>query len=123
MNTPDLTSLRHWIGNDILEHIDRLRRKHGDIKRQRKLGTIEMIWLMIAVAVHSAEHSLTDIIETATKELKIPWSVSVSGFCKARARFSPPCPVHALRPPCRQTRIPLAPGATALPRLPTGGRR
>jgi len=85
----DLKYLRSWIGEETLEELCKKRKKAGEIKRRRKLGTVEMLLICLGVAINSERNSLHDIIRHITTDLGINWSVSVAGFCKARARFSP----------------------------------
>ena len=89
MTKPDLSLLAKWLDPRILEELDRKRRLKREWRRNRKLGTLEMLWLMLAVSLDTARSSLHEILRLATGELNIEWSVSVAAFCKARSRFSP----------------------------------
>ena len=89
MVKPDLNLLAKWLDTDIVEALDRKRRLGKELRRNRKLGTLETLWLMLAVSLDTARSSLREILRLATGELDIKWSVSVPAFCKARSRFSP----------------------------------
>jgi len=85
-----LDGLVEWMDGDLLAWVERKRRCEGEIKRNRKLGTTEVLWLMLAVALHTGSNGLHEILRLATADLAIPWTVSAAAFCKARKRFSPP---------------------------------
>ncbi len=89
MKKPDLQLLAQWLGPEIVEALDRKRRIRQECHRNRKLGTLATLWLMLAVSLDTARSSLHEILRLATGELDIKWSVSVPAFCKARSRFSP----------------------------------
>lgn len=89
MKKPDLNLLAQWLNPEIVEELDRKRRLTKECRRNRKLGTLETLWLMLAVSLDTSRSSLHEILRLATGELDIKWSVSVPAFCKARARFSP----------------------------------
>ena len=89
MIRPDLNLLAQWLDPEIVEDLDRKRRLTKECRRNRKLGTLETLWLMLAVSLDTARSSLHEILRLATGELDIKWSISVPAFCKARARFSP----------------------------------
>ncbi len=89
MMKPDLNLLAQWLDPEIIEELNRKRRVARECCRNRKLGTLETLWLMLAVSLNTARSSLHEILRLATGELDIKWSVSVPAFCKARARFSP----------------------------------
>jgi hypothetical protein len=91
MIKPDLHLLAKWLDPVIVEALDKRRNLRKEWCRNRKLGTLETLWLMMAVSLDTARSSLHEILRLATGELKIGWSVSVPGFCKARSRFSPGC--------------------------------
>lgn len=114
MKRPSLNGLIEWIGADLLEELDTRRRQAGEIKRTRKLGTSELIWLMLAVSLNTGRNGLYEILRLASAELDIDWNVSVAAFCKARKRFFPPAsafsswPVGAAPvPPPRQKSRPM----------------
>jgi Insertion element 4 transposase N-terminal len=86
---PDLKLLANWLDPEIVGELDRRRRRAKEHRRDRKLGTLETLWLMLAVSLDTSRSSLHEILRLATGDLDIKWSVSVSAFCKARARFSP----------------------------------
>ena len=86
---PDLSLLSKWMDSEIVDELDRRRRLAKEHHRNRKLGTLETLWLMLAVSLDTSRSSLHEILRLATGELDIKWSVSVPAFCKARARFSP----------------------------------
>jgi len=89
MMKPDLSLLAKWLDPEIVDELDRRRRLTKEHRRNRKLGTLETLWLMLAVSLDTARSSLHEILRLATGELDIKWSVSVPAFCKARSRFSP----------------------------------
>ncbi len=93
MIKPDLQLLARWLDSATVEALDKRRRLKNEWRRSRKLGTLETLWLMLAVSLDTARSSLHEILRLATGELNIDWSVSVAGFCKARSRFSPGRPV------------------------------
>jgi hypothetical protein len=82
-----LSGLVDWIDSELVARIDDRRRENGEIKRSRKLGTTEMLWLMLAVALNTGRTGLHEILRLATAERGMQWSVSVAGFCKARLFF------------------------------------
>ncbi len=89
MTRPDLGLIAKWLDPSMVEALDKRRRLKKEWRRYRKLGTLETLWLMLAVSLDTGRSSLHEILRLATGELNIRWSVSVAGFCKARARFSP----------------------------------
>ena len=89
MIKPDLRLLARWLDPAILEGLDKRRRLKKEHRRDRKLGTLEILLLMLAVSLDTARSSLHEILRLAIGELNIDWSVTVAGFCKARSRFSP----------------------------------
>lgn len=89
MIKPDLQLLARWLDPVTTETLDKKRRLRREWRRNRKLGTLETLWLMLAVSLDTARSSLHEILRLATGELDIKWSVSVPAFCKARSRFSP----------------------------------
>jgi len=95
MTKPDLNLLAQWLDPGIVEELDRKRRMKKECRRNRKLGTLGTLWLMLAVSLDTARSSLHEILRLATGELDIKWSVSVPAFCKARSRFSPGCTLLA----------------------------
>ncbi len=88
----DLENIKNWIGKEAISKINTKRIENGEIKRQRKLDTTELLWLFLNVALYSATMSLHEIIKLAITDLNLDykWTVSVPAFCKARMRFSPP---------------------------------
>ena len=89
MIKPDLQLLAKWLDPGIVEELDRKRRMKKECSRNRKLGTLGTLWLMLTVSLDTARSSLHEILRLATGDLNIKWSVSVPAFCKARSRFSP----------------------------------
>lgn len=89
MITPDLHLLAKWLDTDFVNELDKKRHMRKEWRRNRKLGTLETLWLMLAVSLDTARSSLHEILRLATGDLNINWSISVPAFCKARARFSP----------------------------------
>lgn len=88
MPVPEMDTLADWIGKEIIEQINTGRREEGELKREGKFSTMRLIWLCLFVA-HSGKSSLFEIIDTALSQQKTLKRLSESGFCKARARFSP----------------------------------
>jgi hypothetical protein len=89
MIKPDLQLLAKWLDPADVEALDKKRHQKKEWRRHRKLGTLETLWLMLAVSLDTRRDCLHEILRLATGELNIMWTVSVAGFCKARARFSP----------------------------------
>jgi hypothetical protein len=89
MTRPDLQLLAQWLDVGLVAALDKRRRLNKEWRRNRKLGTLETLWLMLAVSLDTQRASLHEIFRLATGELAIKWSISVAAFCKARARFSP----------------------------------
>lgn len=87
MNKPMLSGLVGWIDSELVARVDHRRRKKGEVRRSRKLGTNEMLWLMLAVSLNAGSNSLHEILRLTSAELGIKWTVSVAGFCKARFFF------------------------------------
>lgn len=119
MSRPDLGGLLQWLGPDLLGELDRRRRRRQEYHRQRKLATAETLWLMLAVSLETARHSLHEILELALFDLDLAWSVSVPAFCQARRRFSPPESALAAGPAGRRTESSHPPRALA--RLSSAG--
>jgi len=93
MKNPDLRQLANWIDPDLITRLEHLRYRNKEWYRRRKLGTLQTLWLMLAVSLDTQRSSLHEILNLATAQLNIQWSVSVAAFCKARAHFSPGCPI------------------------------
>lgn len=89
MPRPELQQLAHWIDSVIVALLEQRRHEKKEWHRRRKLGTLETLWLMLAVSLDTQRSSLYEILRLATADLAIGWSVSVPAFCKARAHFSP----------------------------------
>ena len=89
MVKPDLHLIAKWLDPAVVEALNNRRLLRKEWRRNRKLGTLETLWLMLAVSLDTARSSLHEILRLATGELDIKWSVSVPAFCKARSRFSP----------------------------------
>ena len=89
MPRPDLQQLAHWVDATLVALLEERRRQHKEWRRRRKLGTLETLWLMLAVSLDTQRSSLYEILRLATAKLAIPWSISVAAFCKARNHFSP----------------------------------
>ena len=94
---PDLQLLAHWLDLTLLALLDERRHQAKEWCRRRKLGTLETLWLMLAVSLDTQRSGLHEILRLATGQLRIRWSVSVAAFCKARARFSPGRPDMVVR--------------------------
>lgn len=89
MKQPDLRMLAQWIDPALVMELEKRRRLKNEWQRNRKLATLQTLWLMLAVSLDTQRRSLFEILRLATGLLDIKWSVSVASFCKARARFSP----------------------------------
>jgi hypothetical protein len=89
MPKPDLQQLAHWIDSALVTLLEQRRHEKREWRRRRKLGTLETLWLMLAVSLDAQRSSLYEILRLATAHLAIGWSVSVAAFCKARTHFSP----------------------------------
>jgi hypothetical protein len=97
MQKPDLHLLAQWLDSTLVAVLQSRRRQAKEWRRHRKLGTLETLWLMLAVSLDTQRSNLYEILRLATAQLRIRWSVSVAAFCKARAHFSPGRPVLAVR--------------------------
>jgi len=93
MTKPDLRMLTQWLDPILVTMLENRRRLNHEWHRHRKLATLETLWLMLAVSLDTQRASLYEILRLATEGLGVQWSVSVAGFCKARARFSPQRPL------------------------------
>ena len=89
MKQPDLCMLAQWLDPALVMELEKRRRLKNEWQRNRKLATLQTLWLMLAVSLDTQRKSLFEILRLATGILDIKWSVSVASFCKARARFSP----------------------------------
>ncbi len=83
----EFSHLREWLGTRLTDRVDDYRRKNGDLQRERKLGTIELVFLFIGLSLHCRVKSLHELLRTIGEELDI--DVTVQAFSKARKRFSP----------------------------------
>lgn len=88
MTAPTVPALAGWLGADLLAALDKRRKTRQEYCRQRKLATIQTLWLMIAVSLNTARRSIDEILRLAIVDLEVDWKVSVSAFCQARGRFS-----------------------------------
>jgi hypothetical protein len=93
MKKPDLRMLAQWLDPILVAMLESRRLLKNEWRRRRKLATLETLWLMLAVSLDTQRASLYEILRFAIAELGVQWSVSVAGFCKARARFSPRRPL------------------------------
>lgn len=89
MTKPDLQQIANWIDPDLILSLEQRRHKNKEWYRRRKLDTLQILWLMLAVSLDTQRSSLHEILSLATAQLNIKWSISVAAFCKARAHFSP----------------------------------
>ena len=89
MKQPDLQMLAQWLDPALIAALENRRWLKNEVKRRRKLQTLYILWLMLAVSLDTQRNSLHEILRLATGQLAIKWSVSVAAFCKARAHFSP----------------------------------
>jgi hypothetical protein len=51
MTRPDLGLISKWLDPAIVEALDRRRHLKKEWRRYRKLGTLETLWLMLAVSL------------------------------------------------------------------------
>jgi hypothetical protein len=89
MPRPDLQQLARWFDPTLIALLKERRLQKKECCRHRKLGTLETLWLMLAVSLNAQCSSLHEILLLATGQLAIRWSISVAAFCKARAHFPP----------------------------------
>lgn len=85
----DLSYLEKTLGEDICNKIDNERKKHGEIKRERKFTTMNIMLLCLGTALSSGKGGLHDILRRIITDTGMNWDISVAAFCKARLRFSP----------------------------------
>jgi len=88
MKFPEMERLMEWIGKGVIEKIDTKRKASGELRREGKFSTVRIIWLSLFVA-HSGKSSLFEIMQNALSLQRSLKKLTESGFCKARARFSP----------------------------------
>jgi hypothetical protein len=119
----NLEGFAQWVGKENLEMVDAERRRRGEYKRKRDLTTESTLLLMIMVASFSNAGGLEEIIRMAASAIDTGWSVTVTAFCDARARFSPRLPPHALRAACGGVGEAVARRSEALARAPPGRLR
>jgi hypothetical protein len=113
LSRPELGGLIQWLGPDLVTELESRRRKRNEYHRHRKLATAQTLWLMLAVSLETARHSLHEILALAVSDLDLAWSVSVSAFCQARRRFSPRESALAAGPTGRGAESPHAQRAVA----------
>jgi hypothetical protein len=89
MSRLELPQIAKWIDTALVDLLEQRRREKREWQRHRKLGTLQTLWLMLAVSMDTQRSSLHEILCLATAQLNIQWSISVAAFCKARAHFSP----------------------------------
>ncbi len=87
MTAPDMELLIQWLMAARVLDLQARRRQRGECRRERKLGTLRTLWLMLAVSLHAGQNSLHEILRVVTAPLG--WSVSAPAFCQGRKRFSP----------------------------------
>ncbi|MHC4150285.1 MAG: hypothetical protein ACYSR5_12500 [Planctomycetota bacterium] len=97
MSKPDLQLLAKWLDCDLVAQLEKRRYLKKEWRRRRKLGTLEILWLMLAVSLDTHRSSLFEIVRLATGQFPIQWTISVAAFCRARSRFSPQCSDMAAR--------------------------
>jgi hypothetical protein len=97
MKKPDLQMLAQWLDPAIIVALEQRRRLNNEFKRRRKLDTLYILWLMLAVSLNTQQNSLHEILRLVTGQLAIKWTVSVAAFSKARAHFSPQRFILAIR--------------------------
>ena len=119
MKRPDLQMLAQWLDPAIIVALEERRRLNNEFKRRRKLDTLHILWLMLAVSLDTQRNSLHEILRLVTGQLAIEWSVSVAAFCKARAIFSPQRFILAIRKIDITAAKSHSPKASALARLAT----
>ncbi len=87
MTAPRMEVLIQWLAPARIPELQARRRASGECGRERKLGTVRTLWLMLAVSLNTSSQSLHEILRLLTGPLG--WSVSAAAFCQARRRFSP----------------------------------
>ena len=83
----EFSHLKQWIGARLIDRVDDYRRRNGDIQRNRKLGTVDLIFLFIGLSLNCRMRSLHELLRTMSEELEL--DITVQAFSKARKRFSP----------------------------------
>jgi hypothetical protein len=101
MGSIRLEWVRQWLGPALVDDLDRQRRQTGQLRRRRKLGTVELLWLFLWLAADSGSTSLRTILEQACEDLGSGFSVSVVAFCRQRMRFPPPAVACSVGSPGR----------------------
>lgn len=97
MPKPNLEMIADWLDSTFITLLDERRRQAKEWRRHRKLGTLETLWLMLAVSLDTHRLNLYEILRLTTGKLHIRWTISVAAFCKARSHFSPGLPDLAVR--------------------------
>lgn len=87
MTAPSMEVLIQWLAPAGVPELQARRRARRECRRERKLGTVRTLWLMLAVSLNTRSQSLHEILRLLTAPLG--WSVSAPAFCQARKRFSP----------------------------------
>jgi hypothetical protein len=112
-----------WIGAGTIDEISAARKKSGEIRRERKLGTAEMIFLFLSLAFNTERKSIREILRQCSFDSGGGWSLTPAGFSKGRARFSPRASAQAVRNPCRKARSTAPTGKGQMEGIPPGLRR
>jgi hypothetical protein len=92
-----LPALAAWLGPERLAAVERERRRAGEVRRDGKFDTLTVVWLCLRVAAQAATRNLAEIMALARADGPPNLAFTVSGFCKARQRFSPPLAAATLR--------------------------
>ena len=59
MSPLNLDTFNEWIGDDLIATIHNQRIENGEIKRKRKLGTSEQLWIsLISLYIHQQKISM-----------------------------------------------------------------
>lgn len=85
---PSLNLFQELCGKAFIDKLINQRKASGECKRERFLGTLPMLYLMIGVAAWSKVRNLPEILSLLTPD-QLGASVSAAAFSKAREHFSP----------------------------------
>lgn len=85
---PSLNLFQELCGKSFINELINQRKISGECQRERILGTLSMLYLMIGVAAWSKIRNLPEILSLLTPD-ELGASVSAAAFSKARERFSP----------------------------------
>ncbi len=84
-----LAGFKQLCGETFIDTLHEKRKQLGECSRTRCIGTLEILWLLVGVAVHSQLKSLAEIIQRVQTNDFNRRTLSVAAYCKARDAFSP----------------------------------